>query len=71
MRPVLVGVVIGTGSSAALTRVLASQLYGVSATDPAAFAAALAVLIAAAALACYVPARRAVRIDPITALRDQ
>ena len=69
MRPVLVGVAIGTASSPPWSPVLASQLYGVSTMDPAAFAAALTVLIAA--LARDVPARRAVRIDPIRALRDE
>jgi predicted permease len=71
MRPVLLGAAIGTASAAALTRVLSSQLYGITATDPAAFAGALTTLVATAALACYVPARRAVRIDPIAALRDE
>jgi predicted permease len=71
MRPVLIGMAIGVTSAIALTRVLASQLYGISATDPAAFAMAVLVLISAAALACYVPARRAVRIDPIAALRSE
>ena len=70
MRPVLAGVAIGTGLSAALTRLLSGQLYEISAMDPAAYAGALAVLVGAAAVACYVPARRAVRIDPIAALRD-
>jgi predicted permease len=71
MRPVLLGAAIGTASSAALTRVLNSQLHGVTATDPGAFAGALTLLIGAAALACYVPARRAMRISPIAALRDE
>jgi predicted permease len=70
MRPVLLGAAIGIGSAAALTRVLNSQLYGVTATDPGAFAGAVTLLIGAAALACYVPARRAMRISPIAALRD-
>jgi predicted permease len=65
------GVAIGTLSSLWLTRVLKSQLHGVSTTDPIAFVAAPAVLIAVALLACYVPARRAMRIDPIAALRDE
>jgi ABC-type antimicrobial peptide transport system permease subunit len=65
------GVAFGALSSLLLTRVLKSQLYGVSATDPLTFVMALAVLTAVALLACYFPARRATRIDPIAALRDE
>jgi putative ABC transport system permease protein len=65
------GVALGALSSLLLTRVLKSQLYGVSATDPLTFVMALAVLTAVALLACYFPARRATRIDPIAALRDE
>jgi putative ABC transport system permease protein len=71
MRLVVTGVVIGALSSLLLTRALRSQLYGVSATDPLAFAVALAVLTGVALLACYIPARRATRIDPVHALRAE
>ena len=56
--------------SAAATSVLASQLYGVSRLDPAAFAIAPLVLLAVTALASYLPARRAARLNPVTALRN-
>ena len=70
MRLVLAGVGLGAGIALLLTRVLSSQLYGVSATDPVTFIAAPAGLVVVALVACYVPARRAVRIQPVTALRD-
>jgi len=64
-----VGLVIGTVASALLTRGLQGLLFGVTATDPAAFLGMLAVLIAVAALAGFLPARRASRINPTIALR--
>ncbi len=54
-----------------LKRLVESQLYGVSPTDPQALAAAIAVVCLAAAAAVWVPSRRALRVDPITALRDE
>ncbi|HEU4619456.1 MAG TPA: ABC transporter permease [Gammaproteobacteria bacterium] len=65
------GIVLGLGAAAALSRVMASLLFGVSAIDPVTNFAAGAVLIAAVALASYWPARRATRIDPLEALRAE
>jgi putative ABC transport system permease protein len=68
---VAVGVLAGLLGAAALTRALRALLYGVSATDPLVFAGITAVLIAAALVAVLVPARRAARLDPVHALREE
>jgi putative ABC transport system permease protein len=67
----VLGLAIGLGASLALTRLLSSQLYGVSATDPATFTVLAAVVLAVSALASLVPAWRATRIDPMVALRQE
>ncbi len=69
MKLVFCGIAAGLVGAIALTRLLSSLLFGVSATDPATFAIIAALLSLAALLACYLPARRATRLDPITSLR--
>lgn len=66
-----IGVAVGLPLSYALSHLLASFVYGVKSNDPLAFAASIAVLAAAALLASYLPARKAARIDPIAALRNE
>jgi putative ABC transport system permease protein len=69
LSSVAIGVILGAAASFGLVRVIASQFYGVRPTDPITFLAAAAAVLAIACLACFIPARRAMRVDPIVALR--
>ncbi len=69
MAPALVGIVIGLAGSFALTRLIEGQLYGVKPTDPLTLAAVSVLLCLVTAAACVIPARRAMRVDPMVALR--
>ena len=70
MRLALVGVATGIVGALALGRFISSLLYEVTPFDPVSYAATAALLLAIAALACYVPARRAMGVDPLAALRQ-
>lgn len=69
MALALIGVAVGTAGAFALTRVMREFLFGITATDTATFGAAAVLVVLIAAAACYFPARRATRIDPMIALR--
>ena len=70
-RMTLAGILIGLVGALALTRLMGTMLYGVRPTDPLTFISVAALLAAIAMLACYVPARRAMKVDPMEALRHQ
>jgi ABC-type antimicrobial peptide transport system permease subunit len=67
----MAGIIVGLVGAFALTRLMRTMLYGVRPTDPLTFTAVAALLAAIAMLACYVPARRAMKVDPMEALRHQ
>jgi ABC-type antimicrobial peptide transport system permease subunit len=69
MTLTLIGLILGAGAAFALTRLIAKFLFGVSATDPLTFILIPLLLAAVAFAACWIPARRATRVDPLTALR--
>ncbi|MCI0336960.1 MAG: ABC transporter permease, partial [Acidobacteria bacterium] len=71
MTLTLIGIGIGLSASYALTRVLTGLLFGVRPTDPATFVGVTSLLVAVASLACYIPARRATRMDPTLTLRSE
>ena len=71
LKLVGVGLIIGIAASLATNRLLVSQLWNTSPNDPLTFGVAIAAIITMAALACWVPARRAVRVEPMVALRHE
>jgi ABC-type antimicrobial peptide transport system permease subunit len=67
----LIGVTLGLAGAFALTRLMANLLFGVMPTDALTFATVSACLLVVSIVACYIPARRATRVDPIIALRNE
>jgi putative ABC transport system permease protein len=65
------GMVLGLVASLSLTRIIDSSLWGVTSTDPVTYTVVLLALFAVACLACYVPARRALKVDPLVAMRQE
>jgi putative ABC transport system permease protein len=71
LRPALIGLTIGIAGAVALSRFVRSLLFGVTPTDPATFSLVSMILLVVAATACWIPARRATRVDPVVALRSE
>ena len=71
LRRIVAGLIVGVIASYYLTRVLSNQIYGIGVTDPWTFAAVVVGLAATALAACVLPARRAMRVDPLIALRAE
>jgi ABC-type antimicrobial peptide transport system permease subunit len=71
LRPVVAGLALGLAGAVLLSRFLRSLLFGVAATDPATFTLVVIVLFLVACAACWIPARRATRVDPLVALRTE
>ena len=69
MNLVVLGIILGVSASYGLTRFLASQIWGISVTDPWTFASVVALVVLVGIAACLVPARRAATVDPLVALR--
>ena len=71
LRPVALGIAAGVVVSLAMSQLLTRLLFGITATDPATYSAVIVVLLASAVVATWIPARRALRIDPMRALRNE
>jgi len=71
LRLVIAGILAGLAAAAALTRAMSKLLIGVSPTDPMTYTVVAIVLSGVTLLACWIPARRALRVDPMVALRDE
>ena len=71
MRPILIGIGIGLAGAMGLSRFVSSLLFGVKPVDPLTYVAVALLVAAAALLSCYVPALRALRVDPVAALRQE
>lgn len=71
MKPAIAGMLVGLPVAAASCRILKALLFGITAFDPVTFVLAPFILLAVAALACYMPALRAARIDPAVSLRSE
>jgi putative ABC transport system permease protein len=70
MVPVIIGIAVGLGAAIGLTRLMSTLLFGVSATDLATFAIVACGLGVVGLVACFIPARRATKVDPLVALKD-